>query len=177
MMVPPHYPMGAQALHPRLPSSTGDTFLRATPCEREACPPSTGLSIQSRAVSARSSARRWAPKMTGGQAEIMQDGAKKEEFFIEPNALRSRGKGPENEGSENMLIYRGVALHLHQVQRCEGELAVWNPDSRDFTHAIRRYQNIVLALLEVAGTGCSTSQCSTILPSTSKRKISTPAVS
>src|SRR5882672_12721633 len=39
------------------------------------------------------------------------------------------------------------------------------------------YQNIVLALLEVAGTGCSTSQCSTILPSASKRKMSTPAVS
>jgi hypothetical protein len=38
-------------------------------------------------------------------------------------------------------------------------------------------QNIVLAFLEVAGTGCSTSQCSTILPSASKRKISTPAVS
>src|SRR5271169_452232 len=113
-----------------------------------------------------------------GQAEIVQDSAKKEEFFIEPYALRSGGKGPENEGSENMLIYRRVAFHLDQVQRCDGELAVWNPDSRDFEHAIlRRYQNIVLALLEVAGTGCSMSQCSTILPSTSKRKISTPAVS
>src|SRR5271155_365978 len=113
-----------------------------------------------------------------GQAEIVQDSAKKEEFFIEHDALRSGGKGPENEGSENMLTYRRVAFHLDQVQRCDGELAVWNPDSHDFEHAIlRRYQNIVLALLEVAGTGCSMSQCSTILPSTSKRKISTPAVS
>src|SRR6266404_4559986 len=41
----------------------------------------------------------------------------------------------------------------------------------------RSYQNIVFALLEVAGTGCSTSQCSTILPSASKRNMSTPAVS
>jgi hypothetical protein len=29
----------------------------------------------------------------------MQDSAKEEEFFIEPNTLRSGGKGPENEGS------------------------------------------------------------------------------
>ncbi len=38
-------------------------------------------------------------------------------------------------------------------------------------------QNIVLLFLEALGTGCSTSQCSTILPSTSKRKMSTPAIS
>ena len=113
-----------------------------------------------------------------GQAEIVQDSAEKEEFFIEPDALRSGGKGPENEGSENMLIYRCVAFHLDQVQRCDGELAVWNPDSRNFTHAILRpNQNIVLELLEVAGTGWRTSQCSRILPASSKRKISTPAVS
>src|SRR5467141_3370559 len=34
-----------------------------------------------------------------------------------------------------------------------------------------------LALFEEAGTGCSTSQCSTTLPFSSKRKMSTPAVS
>src|SRR5882672_4137147 len=38
-------------------------------------------------------------------------------------------------------------------------------------------QNIVLLFLEALGTGCSTSQCSTILPSPSKRKMSTPAIS
>ena len=48
---------------------------------------------------------------------------------------------------------------------------------RFLLHEYPVYQNIVLALLEAAGTGCSTSQCSTILPLTSNRKISTPAVS
>jgi hypothetical protein len=50
-------------------------------------------------------------------------------------------------------------------------------DKRPLVMVARSYQNIVFALLEVAGTGCKTSQCSTILPSTSNRKMSTPAVS
>ena len=39
----------------------------------------------------------------------------------------------------------------------------------------RAGQNIVLSLAAVSGTGCSTSQCSTILPSPSSRKMSMPA--
>jgi hypothetical protein len=37
------------------------------------------------------------------------------------------------------------------------------------------YQNIVFGLAEVPGTICSTSKCSTILPFSSRRKMSTPA--
>ena len=40
--------------------------------------------------------------------------------------------------------------------------------------AFRRYQNIVLLLAEVSGTICSTSQCSTTLPFSSKRKMLIP---
>jgi hypothetical protein len=40
-----------------------------------------------------------------------------------------------------------------------------------------KLQNMPFVLLDVAGTGCNTSQCSTIFPSESKRKMSTPAVS
>src|SRR5271155_5172289 len=57
---------------------------------------------------------------TLGQAEIVQDRAEKEEFFIELDALRSRGKGAEHVGPENMLIYRCMAFHLDKVQRRDG---------------------------------------------------------
>ena len=48
-------------------------------------------------------ATRWGAEPLG-QAEIVQDSAKKEEFFIEADPLRSGGEGPKNKGSENMLI-------------------------------------------------------------------------
>jgi hypothetical protein len=39
-----------------------------------------------------------------GQAEIVQDSAKKEEFFIEAAPFRSGGKAAENKGSQDMFI-------------------------------------------------------------------------
>src|SRR5262245_55229985 len=40
-----------------------------------------------------------------------------------------------------------------------------------------QHQNIVLPFAEALGTSCSTSQCSTILPRSSRRKMSIPAQS
>ena len=50
-------------------------------------------------------------------------------------------------------------------------------DGRSSARAPRQDQNIVLGFAEVCGTNWSTSQCSTILPSASSRKISMPAQS
>src|SRR6185295_12659666 len=50
-------------------------------------------------------------------------------------------------------------------------------DAETTTDRGESHQNIVLPLADLSGTTCNTSQCSTILPPSSRRKMSMPAQS
>jgi hypothetical protein len=87
------------------------------------------------------------------------------------------GQEPSNPDDESAHDAPSVAADVREVvvppnRVLEAEDApIWNLmiDSRDIS------QNIVLRFAEVAGIAWSTSQCSTILPSGSSRKMSMPA--
>ena len=68
-------------------------------------------------------------------------------------------------GGRLFLLFEPVELSDQHEDRKSDDGSSW----------FRRYQNIVLLLAEVSGTICSTSQCSTTLPFSSKRKMSIPA--
>ena len=94
----------------------------------------------------------------------------------------------DDEPNIRRVLSAGLESHGHKVVavgNSRDALAEANQRSFDLAFVDLRLgtedgiddQNIVLLFLEALGTGCSTSQCSTILPSTSKRKMSTPAIS
>jgi phenylpyruvate tautomerase PptA (4-oxalocrotonate tautomerase family) len=90
-----------------------------------------------------------------------------------------------NEGrttEEKKLLYKTIAEGLKQELGVRLEDVLINlvkveKENWSFGKGIAHPQNIVLALAEDSGTGSSTSQCSRIWPCSSKRKMSTPAVS
>lgn len=67
--------------------------------------------------------------------------------------------------------------HKHRVPECRESYDVMDGSApgRDLMCVRLGSQNIVLPLADLSGTTCSTSQCSTILPLSSRRNMSMPA--
>ena len=85
---------------------------------------------------------------------------------------RQAGRGRvQRPGAARAAARRASGLYVRRARRASSERNRARPSGE----AERFPQNIEFAFADVAGTRCSTSQCSTILQSSSSRKMSMPA--